>query len=99
MYDHEIVAAAAYTFTTSRIFATAGALIALAGVVLARSSSRRRAVAAVTASLIGLLTGGLVIALADGGPGSGSGVVGGYVALVLGLIGAGLALTRKRADR
>src|SRR5689334_4848724 len=91
MTDHEI--AAAYTFTTGRTLATTAALIALAGVVLGcRALARpgRRHTAALTTSLVGLLAGILVVALADGGPGSGSGVVGGYVALALGLVGTGL---------
>ena len=48
---------------------------------------------------IAAVNGGLVLALATGGPGSGNGVVGGAGALVLGLIGmtfGGLALRRSR---
>ena len=48
---------------------------------------------------IAAINGGLVLALATGGPGSGNGVVGGAGALVLGLIGmtfGGLALRRSR---
>jgi len=51
------------------------------------------------AGLIAAVNGGLNLALAKGGPGSGNGVIGGAAALVLGLIAmtfGGLALTRPR---
>jgi hypothetical protein len=51
------------------------------------------------AGLIAGLNGGLVLAVANGGPGTGNGVVGGAGALVLGLIAlalGGLALARSR---
>jgi hypothetical protein len=54
---------------------------------------------ALAAGLIALVNGGLNLALATGGPGTGNGVVGGAAALVLGLIGmalGGLALARSR---
>ena len=51
------------------------------------------------AGLIGMVLGGLVVATADGGLGTGNGIVGGFVALVIGLIATvlgGLALARSR---
>jgi hypothetical protein len=51
------------------------------------------------AGLIAVVNGGLVLATADGGPGTGNGVVGAIVALVLGVIGMVLgrqALARSR---
>jgi hypothetical protein len=48
---------------------------------------------------IGLVIGGLVVATADGGLGTGNGLGGGVVAMVVGLIGmalGGLALVRSR---
>jgi uncharacterized protein DUF6223 len=45
------------------------------------------------------VNGGLNLAVADGGPGTGNGVVGGAAAFVLGLVGlslGGLALVRCR---
>jgi hypothetical protein len=54
---------------------------------------------ALVAGLIAVVNGGLVLATADGGPGTGNGVVGAIVALVLGVIGMVLgrqALTRSR---
>jgi len=50
-------------------------------------------------ALAGLVIGGLVVAAADGGPGTGNGIVGGFAALVLGLIAmvlGRLALARSR---
>ncbi len=46
-----------------------------------------------------MVVGGLVVATADGGPGTGNGIVGGFAALAIGLIAAilgGLALARSR---
>ena len=54
---------------------------------------------ALVAGLIAVVNGGLVLAIAKGGPGTGNGVVGGAGALVLGLIAlalGGLALARSR---
>lgn len=92
-------------FTLDRLVATVAALLALAGVVtalwaLARSRSNG-SVRAVIAGAIGTGAGLLVVATADGGPGTGNGVVGGWAALVLGpiaiVLGA-LALARGRAQ-
>src|SRR5215470_14225806 len=50
-------------------------------------------------ALVAVVNGGLVLATANGGPGSGNGVVGGAGALVLGLIAmglGGLGLARSR---
>jgi hypothetical protein len=94
-----------YSLTSGRLLATAAALIALAAVLLGwyalvRPGPRGRPLAAVIVGAAGLLTGGFVIAVADGGPGSGSGVVGGYVAVAFGLIGGGLGwLALGRAGR
>jgi hypothetical protein len=92
-----------YTLTAGRVVGTAIALVALAGVVigvlaLARPDGRR-SMMAVVSGLIGLIGGGLLVATADGGPGSGSGIVGGYAAVAVGLIATGLgvlALARSR---
>ena len=99
-----------YGFTPDRIWATAAALLALAGVVigglaLARANrrigngGRRGATVAVVAGLVAVVNGGLNLAVADGGPGTGNGVVGGAAALVLGLVAAvlgGLVVARSR---
>ena len=60
---------------------------------------RNGAILAVVAGIIAVINGGLNLAVATGGPGSGNGVIGGAVAFVLGLIGTalgGLALSRSR---
>lgn len=99
--------AADASLTTGRFVGSAAAVVALAGVVigglaLARSTGRmgrRGAVAALTAGLIGMVVGAANLAVADGGPGTGNGVVGGALGLALGLIAAvigGLALARYR---
>ncbi|SDM60728.1 DUF6223 family protein [Nonomuraea jiangxiensis] len=100
-----------YGWTTGRVWASAAALVGLAGAVigglaLARSAGRvgtgtgrRGAVVALAAGLAGTIVGGVVVAVADGGPGAGYGIVGGYVALVVGPIAVllgGLALNRSR---
>ena len=93
----------AYALTAGRFWSLVAALLALAGVVvgglaLARPASRigtgpRGASAALAAGLAGVIIGGLVVAGADGGPGSGSGIVGGFLAVVIGLIGTALGGT------
>jgi Family of unknown function (DUF6223) len=96
----------AYTLTPVRLLGTVAALVALAGVVvgglaLARGNGNRnrRAIVALVAGLTGMVIGGLVVAAAEGGPGTGYGIVGGFAALVIGLIATvlgWLALARSR---
>lgn len=100
------VAAEAYALTAGRLVATVAALVALAGVVVGglalTRTSRRSAVVAMAAGPVGVLIGALVVIGADGGPGTGSGIVGGIAALLLGLaatILGRLALTRSRSPR
>jgi len=100
-----------YGLTPRRLWATAAAGLALAGVVIGGLALRRSAdrigtgngrfgaIAAVAAGLIALVNGGLNLAMATGGPGTGNGVVGAAAALVLGVIGmalGGMALGRFR---
>src|SRR5882724_7615415 len=57
------------------------------------------ATTAAVLALAGVVNGGLAVAIANGGPGTGNGVVGGAAAFVLGLIAlalSGLALARWR---
>jgi hypothetical protein len=102
----------AFTLTPGRLMGTVGALVALAGVVvgglaLARPAGRigtgkRGALVALVAGLTGMIIGGLVVAAAEGGPGTGYGIVGGFAALVIGLIATvlgWLALARSRRTR
>ncbi|MET7665986.1 DUF6223 family protein [Streptomyces sp. NPDC005463] len=106
----ESAAVDAYTLTAARFWATSAALLGLAGAVigwraLARSirrignGGRKGAIVALVSGLIAVVGGALNLAVADGGPGTGNGVVGGALALVVGLIAAvlgRLALTRSR---
>jgi uncharacterized membrane protein len=95
--------------TTRRLWATTASVLALISVVIGglamvRSASSGTAarlgmIFALAAGLVAVINGALVLAVATGGLGSGNGVVGGAVALVLGLIGmiiGGLALSRSR---
>ena len=93
--------------TTQRLWATTAGALALASVVIGGlalsrfgpASGRGGAIVALVVGLIAAVNGGLVLAIANGGPGSGNGVVGGAAALVLGLIAlpiGGLALGRSR---
>lgn len=99
----------AYQLTFGRIGATSGAALALVGVVfgavsLTRSANRRRA--AVTAAVLGLagvVIGAVFIAMAEGGPGTGYGVVGSWVSFALGPIALllawrGLSVSRRDAS-
>jgi hypothetical protein len=64
------------------------------------TDGRRRATAALVLGLISLVLGGLFLATADGGPGTGNGVVGSGAAVVLGpiaIILGGLTRARSRA--
>ncbi|AVH60676.1 MULTISPECIES: DUF6223 family protein [Streptomyces] len=105
------VAASFHDFSLGRLGASTGALVGLAGVViavlaLARPAGRLGtahgsfgAMAAMVAGLISMALGGLVAATADGGIGTGNGLGGAYVAMLVGLIGTalgGLALTKSR---
>ena len=109
----ESAASTVYGLTPRRLWATTVAVLALVGVVIAglalappRQSFRNRlratrlgAIVAPVAGLIAVVNGGLNLAIANGGPGTGNGVVGGAVAFVLGLIAlalGGLALARCR---
>jgi hypothetical protein len=105
------VAASAYDLSPGRLGAATGALLGLAGVVIAvltlsRPAGRLGAAngplgarMAMAAGLIGTVLGGLVAATADGGLGTGNGLGGAYVAMLVGLAGTALgtrALTRSR---
>ncbi|MBA4861963.1 hypothetical protein H1V43_11300 [Streptomyces sp. PSKA54] len=105
------VAASFYDFSLGRVGASTGALLGLAGVVIAGLALGRPAgrlgtgngslgaMVALVAGLIGMALGGLVAATADGGLGTGNGLGGAYVAMLVGLIGTalgGLALARSR---
>ena len=107
-------AAAAHTdtvapsaFTPERAAASIAVLVGLAGVVLGRQALTRPAAAgarrsgslALLAGLTSLVVGGLVVATAKGGFGTGHGLAGGILALLAGttsVVMVGLARTRSR---
>ncbi len=99
--------------TVRRLWATISSVLSLVGAIVGAlaltrrpatrlgtaASARSRGMIALFAGLLGLFNGGLVLAFADGGPGSGNGVVGGAAALVLGAVASmlgGLAVARCR---
>jgi hypothetical protein len=96
--------------TLRRLWATTAVGLGLAGLIvgsmaLVRAArrignhGRNGAIVALVAGIIALVNGGLNLAVATGGPGTGNGVVGGAAAFVLGLFGmalGGLALSRSR---
>lgn len=92
--------------TYQRVWASIAALLALMSVISGMVAVTRRrprlAIAAVIAGLIGAINGGLVLAVADGGPGSGNGVIGAAAAFVLGIAAmalGGIAVVRARTGR
>lgn len=93
----------AYTLTFDRAVATVAAIAALiaaiAGVrALIRSRNSR---GALIVGALGVLAGVWVLATADGGPGTGNGVVGGYASVAFGLVAVvlgGLTPTRGRSQ-
>ena len=105
----EPAASTVYGLTTRRLWATSAALtallaVAVGGLAMTRrvsrfgtASVRRAATLALVLGVVAAVNGLLNVALANGGPGTGNGVVGGAAAFVLGLIGVaigGLALAR-----
>jgi hypothetical protein len=94
--------------TPMRLWATMSAGLALMGTIIGGMAiyratrrignhGRRGALVALVAGLIAVVNGGLNLAVANGGPGTGTGVVGAAIAFVLGLIAVllgGLALRR-----
>ena len=104
----EPAAKTVYGLTPRRLWASAVDVLALValfigGLALYRAArrigngGRRGAIVALVLGPLAAVNGGLVLAIADGGPGSGNGVVGAAAALVLGLIATivgGLATAR-----
>ena len=109
----EPAATTVYGLTSRRLWATTTAVLALVGVVIgglalalpasrfgtvfAPSGFRLGTSVALAAGLIAVISGALNLAVANGGPGTGNGVVGAAGALVLGLVAmalGGLGMTR-----
>lgn len=102
-------AADVYTMSVGRVGASLAGLVGLAGSVLGGLALRRSAggwvarngaVVALAAGPLAMVVGALVVATAEGGLGTGNGLGGGYVALVVGLLSTSLGwLARARAHR
>ncbi|WIX87755.1 DUF6223 family protein [Amycolatopsis sp. DG1A-15b] len=96
-----LAAVSAYDLTPGRLWSLIAVVFGVAGVVagglaLARG---RGAVVALAGGLAAVVIGGWVVAAAKGGPGTGYGIVGGYVDLVIGvaaLVLGGLSMGRSR---
>ncbi|MFI9449981.1 DUF6223 family protein [Amycolatopsis sp. NPDC052450] len=109
MSVHQLLAANEATgayLTAGRLWSLVAVLAGLIGVIaggLARFRSggnRRGAFVALTAGLLGMAGGGFVVVAAKGGPGTGYGIVGGFIALAIGLLAAALGvLSLKQAGR
>ncbi|WP_309117325.1 DUF6223 family protein [Saccharothrix sp.] len=103
-FTGEVLAQSAdpYAFTPGRTWSLVGAGLGLVGVVigvLALVKGGRWAFAAVGAGVVGAGIGAWVVSAAEGGPGTGYGIVGGYIALVIGVVAialGGLAVARSR---
>ena len=97
--------------TPRRIWAIMADAVGIAAVLAGSMSLRRAALGignrgrkgamlALAAGILATINGGLNLAVATGGPGSGNGVIGGAAAFVFGLIGLALgALTLSRSRR
>jgi Family of unknown function (DUF6223) len=97
--------------TLRRLWATMAVGLGFAGVIIGSMAlvraarrignhGRNGAIVAVVAGIIALVNGGLNLAVATGGPGTGNGVVGGAAAFVLGLMGMALGwLALSRSHR
>ncbi|XVV07394.1 DUF6223 family protein [Actinosynnema sp. CA-248983] len=89
-----------YAFTAGRTWSLVGAGLGLVGVVIGALALVRRgrwASIAVGAGVVGVGIGTWVVSAAEGGPGTGYGIVGGYIALVIGVVAialGGLAVAR-----
>lgn len=109
----QTVAADLYTVSVGRVGASVSALVGLLGAVcgglaLARTTGRGRivtwarrngAITALVTGLIAVAVGGTVAATAKGGLGTGNGLGGAYVAVLLGLIALTLGqLARTRSS-
>ncbi|MFF5503461.1 DUF6223 family protein [Streptomyces roseolus] len=100
----QTLAAPVTAYGPGRVASAVGAVIGLIGLVAAwralrRPAARRGALLALAAGPVAVVLGAVVAATADGGLGTGNGLGGAYVALVVGLAATALgarALARAR---
>ena len=98
-----LVTAVAYGLTTGRTLTLVAISFGVLGVVLGARALRAARLSPATggASIVSVGIGGWILLTADGGPGSGSGVVGAVLAMLLGAVGmvlGGLAHRRHVAS-
>ncbi|PKV76622.1 DUF6223 family protein [Nocardia fluminea] len=84
-----------YGMTTDRLVATSAAFLGLAAVIVgcwavSRAGSPARSFVAIGAGAVAAIVGAIGFATADGGPGTGNGIVGAAIAIVLGLAAVAL---------
>jgi len=98
-----------YTLSAGRLSAIVAGLVGIAGAIIGkralaraeRGNGRPGAIAALTMGPFSILLGGFVVATAEGGLGTGHGLGGGVVAMVIGTLAmtlGGLALVRSRRN-
>ncbi|WP_328712249.1 DUF6223 family protein [Nocardia salmonicida] len=89
--------------TTDRLIATSAAFLGLAAVIvggwaMVRTGNPARSLIAIGAGAVATVVGAIGFATADGGPGTGNGIVGAAIAIFLGLSAIALG-TRARTHR
>ena len=107
MNTTHLVTAAAYELTTGRLLTLVAIPFGVLGVVLGARAFRAAKLSPATggASMVSVSLGIWILVTADGGPGSGSGVVGAVLAVALGATGmllgglAHLALIRNERKK
>lgn len=96
----QVITAASYELTSGRSLTLVAIPLGILGVVLGVRALRGARLSPATGitSLASVVIGGGVLLAADGGPGSGSGVVGAVLAVVLGATGTLLGALAHRAS-
>ncbi|SES20664.1 hypothetical protein SAMN05216188_12641 [Lentzea xinjiangensis] len=82
--------------TAGRLWSLVAGALGVAGIAVLVLTRGRGALVAVVTGGIGAVIGALVVVMAQGGPGTGYGIVGGYITLVLGVVTAGLGVAAGR---
>lgn len=107
------VAASVYTLSVGRVGSSLAAVVGLFGAVngglalaggtgsghLATWVRRRGIVTALVAGVIAVVVGGLIAATAEGGLGTGNGLGGAFVAIIVGLVALVLGATARSRGR
>ncbi|MFC9664205.1 DUF6223 family protein [Nocardia sp. NPDC127606] len=86
-----------YGMTTDRLVATSAAFLGLAAVLVggwavSRAGNPARSFIAIGAGAVAAIVGVIGFATADGGPGTGNGIVGAAIAIFLGLVAVALGI-------